>query len=129
MPIPEPVSKDYPFALLTGRGSSAQWHTNTRTGKSAVLRKLYSDEPQLEIHPDDASQLGLKAGDRVIIRSRRGEAHARLLPASTMQPGQVFMTMHDAEVNRLTFPAFDTHSRQPSYKHCAVRVERDKIGT
>ena len=28
------------FALLTGRGSSSQWHTQTRTGKSAVLRKL-----------------------------------------------------------------------------------------
>ena len=30
----------YPFLLLTGRGTSSQWHTNTRTGKSAVLRKL-----------------------------------------------------------------------------------------
>ena len=31
--------------------------------------------------------------------------------------------MHYSEVNRLTFPAFDTYSRQPSYKACAVKIE------
>jgi hypothetical protein len=31
--------------------------------------------------------------------------------------------MHYREVNRLTFPAFDPYSRQPSYKACAVKVE------
>jgi assimilatory nitrate reductase catalytic subunit len=32
--------------------------------------------------------------------------------------------MHYAAMNRLTFPAFDPYSRQPSYKHCAVRVRK-----
>ena len=123
-PIPEPVDAEFPYALLTGRSSSAQWHTNTRTGKSAVLRKLYPEDPQLEIHPDDAERLGVASGDWVTVRSRRGEARARVLPASTVRPGQVFLAMHDDAVNRLTFPAFDPHSRQPSYKHSAVRVEK-----
>jgi assimilatory nitrate reductase catalytic subunit len=123
-PLPEPVTAEFPFALLTGRGSSAQWHTNTRTGKSAVLRKLYPSEPQIEIHPEDAKRLKIRAGDWVSVESRRGRARARALPASTVQPGQVFMTMHDASVNKLTFPAFDPLSRQPSYKHCAVRLAR-----
>ena len=123
--IPEPVTSEFPFALLTGRASSAQWHTNTRTGKSAVLRKLYSADPQLEIHPDDARRLKLAAGDWVTVRSRRGAARARVLPASTVRPGQLFLAMHDAAVNRLTYPAFDPHSRQPSYKHAAVRVEKE----
>ncbi|HEX2659386.1 MAG TPA: molybdopterin-dependent oxidoreductase, partial [Polyangia bacterium] len=39
-PLPEPTSKAYPLTLLTGRGNSSQWHTNTRTGKSAVLKRL-----------------------------------------------------------------------------------------
>jgi assimilatory nitrate reductase catalytic subunit len=26
-------------------------------------------------------------------------------------------------LNQLTFPSFDPHSRQPSYKACAVRVQ------
>ncbi len=124
-PIPEPVTPEFPFALLTGRSSSAQWHTNTRTGKSAVLRKLYAADSYVEIHPDDASHLKIASGDWVIVKSLRGQARARAAVASTVQPGQLFMPMHDVEVNRLTFPAFDTHSRQPSYKHCAVRVEKD----
>jgi assimilatory nitrate reductase catalytic subunit len=41
-----------------------------------------------------------------------------------VKSGQVFMPMHFSSVNRLTFPAFDPQSRQPSYKACAVRVER-----
>ena len=42
----------------------------------------------------------------------------------TVQPGQVFIPMHYAEVNRLTQPDFDPHSRQPNYKHCAVALEK-----
>jgi len=42
--LPEPPDKEYPFLLLTGRGTSSQWHTQTRTGKSAVLKKLYPDQ-------------------------------------------------------------------------------------
>lgn len=126
-PIPEPVSSEFPFVLLTGRGSSAQWHTNTRTGKSAVLRKLHPEDSQLEMHPDDARRLKLASGEWVTVRSRRGTARARILPASTVQPGQVFLAMHDAEVNRLTFPAFDPHSRQPSYKHAAIRVDKEAV--
>lgn len=30
--------------------------------------------------------------------------------------------MHYGLVNQLTFPAFDPHSRLPSYKACAVTV-------
>ena len=39
-PMPEPPGGEFPFQLLTGRGSAAQWHTQTRTAKSDVLRKL-----------------------------------------------------------------------------------------
>jgi anaerobic selenocysteine-containing dehydrogenase len=30
--MPEPPDKEYPFLLLTGRGTPSQWHTQTRTG-------------------------------------------------------------------------------------------------
>jgi hypothetical protein len=33
------------------------------------------------------------------------------------------LPMHDFGTNRLTFPAFDRYSRQPSYKFCAVKIE------
>ncbi len=60
-PTPEPPGGDFPFQLLTGRGSAAQWHTQTRTAKSDVLRKLAPKDPYVEIHPADATALGLSA--------------------------------------------------------------------
>ena len=121
-PMPEPTDAAFPFILLTGRGTSAQWHTGSRTDKSAVLRKLAPTELTVEINPADATRLGIASSDRVVVRSRRGEAEATALVTATVQPGQLFMPMHFEAVNRLTFPSFDPHSRQPSYKACAVTV-------
>ena len=123
-PLPEPPSDAYPFLLLTGRGSSAQWHTGSRTDKSAVLRKLAPSALTGELHPTDARRLGITTGDRIRIRSRRGFAEASAMVTATVPPGQVFLPMHFEAVNRLTLAAFDPHSRQPAYKGCAVAIER-----
>jgi assimilatory nitrate reductase catalytic subunit len=120
---PERVSEDYPFVLLTGRGTSSQWHTNTRTGKSDVLRKLYPATAYVEINPDDAVRLGIVAGAMVRIASRRGTLKATAFVTETVRSGQIFLPMHYATVNQLTHPVFDPYSRQPSYKATAVTVE------
>jgi assimilatory nitrate reductase catalytic subunit len=120
--MPEPPDAEYPFILLTGRGSSAQWHTGSRTDKSAVLRKLAPTVLTAEIHPDDARRLGIQAGSSVNVRSRRGSAEAIAVITATVQPRQIFLPMHFEAVNRLTLAAFDPHSRQPSYKACAVAI-------
>jgi ferredoxin-nitrate reductase len=122
-PMPELPDKHYPFLLMTGRGSSAQWHTGSRTNKSAVLRRLAPEELYVEIHPADAARLGITAGDSVKIVSRRGSAAAVAFVTPTVQRGQIFLPMHFPAVNQLTFPAFDPHSRQPSYKAGAVRID------
>jgi ferredoxin-nitrate reductase len=121
-PLPEPADAHFPFLLNTGRGSSAQWHTGSRTDKSAVLRKLAPTQPWIEINPRDARRLQLVTGDAVTIRSRRGETRALAVVTPIVQLGQVFMPMHFPEVNVLTFPAYDPHSRQPAYKACAVAL-------
>ncbi len=120
--MPEPPCADYPFLLNTGRGSSAQWHTGSRTNKSDVLRKLFPAAPYVELHPDDAVRLGIAASTPVVIRSRRATITATALLTPTVRRGEIFVPMHYPEVNRLTFPAFDPHSRQPSYKACAVSL-------
>jgi ferredoxin-nitrate reductase len=120
--MPEPPDAEYPFILLTGRGSSAQWHTGSRTDKSAVLRKLAPTVLTAEINPDDAARLGIAAGEQVMVRSRRGSIEAVAFVTPTVQPGQVFLPMHFPTVNLLTFPSFDPHSRQPSYKAAAVAL-------
>jgi len=126
-PMPEGPDAAYPFILLTGRGTSAQWHTGSRTDKSGVLRKLAPRTLTVEINPADAAQLGIAPGETVRVRSRRGEAKATAVVTRTVQAGQIFLPMHFDEVNRLTYPAFDPHSRQPSYKACAVRLERLRV--
>ncbi len=126
--VAEPTDDEFRFVLLTGRGSSAQWHTGSRTDKSDVLRALAPTRCHAEINPEDAQRLGICAGDEVEIRSRRATIRAASVVTQIVQPGQIFIPMHYCEVNRLTFPSFDPHSRQPSYKHCAVALARCERG-
>ena len=121
-PLPEATSSTYPLLLLTGRGSSAQWHTNTRTGKAPVLGTLSAPSSTVQIHPADARELGLTDGLPVIVESRRGKASMTTSVTRAVGRGRVFIAMHDAATNRLTHAAFDPHSRQPAYKQCAVSV-------
>jgi len=121
--VPEREGGEYPFVLLTGRGSVAQWHTQTRTGKVDMLKRMYPAEPYVEIHPEDASSLGIQPESRVIVRSRRGEAVVRAALGESVERGAVYMAMHYPETNLLTYPAFDPQSREPSYKYAAVSVQ------
>ena len=123
-PLPEAPSPAFPLLLLTGRGSSTQWHTQTRTKRSPILEKLSPSKPYVEISNEDASALGVKHDEWVQVSSQRGEMAARAFVTRSVSPGQVFMPMHDESVNRLTFAAFDPFSRQPSYKACAVRITK-----
>lgn len=122
--IREKTTVAYPFLLLTGRGSASQWHTQTRTSKSAVLQKLYPQHPFVELNPADARRLGISQNDRVIVESQRGAMSATAFLTLNVRPMQVFVPMHYPDTNRLTDAVFDPYSRQPAYKACAVRVRR-----
>ncbi|MGH8902027.1 MAG: molybdopterin oxidoreductase family protein [Egibacteraceae bacterium] len=123
-PVGEPTSPRYPLVLLTGRGTTSQWHTQTRTSKSPVLRVLYPAQPYVEIAPTDATQRGISGDEWVKVVSARGSMFARAFITPTIRPGQVFIPMHYPDTNQLTDPSFDPYSRQPSYKHCAVDIHR-----
>jgi predicted molibdopterin-dependent oxidoreductase YjgC len=114
---------EYPFILTTGR-MMFHFHTGTMTRRSD---KLDHEVPEayIEIHPDDAEQIGLNGSKRVRVASRRGEIEleARVTPA--IRPGVVFIPFHFAEAaaNALTNAALDPVSGIPEYKVCAVQVE------
>jgi assimilatory nitrate reductase catalytic subunit len=119
---PEPADAAYPLTLLTGRGSSSQWHTLTRTAKSGILRNLAPRQCYAEIHPRDALRQGIRDGDTILVESRRGGARCTAWVTTTVPPGSLFIPMHYPEVNRLTLRCVDPYSRQPAYKACAVRI-------
>jgi assimilatory nitrate reductase catalytic subunit len=119
----EPADDEYPYVLLTGRGSVAQWHTQTRSAQSPVLRKLYPEQLYVEIHPDDAQRHEIRRGQWVQVVSRRGRIAARAFITGSVQRGQLFLPMHYQATNQLTHPHFDAHSHQPCYKDCAVKLE------
>ncbi len=123
VPLPEIPDETYPFFLLTGRGTMHQWHTQTRTGKVEMLKKMYPVDSYAEVNPADAQRLGIAPGADLRITSRRGSVKVKALVKESVRPGFVFLPMHYPEANCLTFPVFDPHSRQPGYKFGAVKVE------
>lgn len=121
-PVAEPTRSSRPLVLLTGRGTTSQWHTQTRTRRSATLRSTSPADLWLEIHPEDATRYGLGPDEPCVVASERGSVRARVFITATVPRGAVFLPMHDERTNVLTMPSFDPHSRQPSYKHAAVSV-------
>ena len=121
-PQSEPTCKDYPFTLLTGRGTSAQWHTQTRTGNSRILKKLHPQELYLDLHPADAARLGISEHQVLKVTSRRATITAKAHLTTSVKPDEVFLPMHENTVNLLTHSSFDPHSRQPSFKACAIKI-------
>ncbi len=122
--LSEPMNEKFPFLLMTGRGSASQWHTQTKTRNSAVLRKLYPEKAFTEINPADAKTLGISQNDWVVVSSQRGSIRCQAFLTHAVQRGQLFIPMHYDSVNQLTDAVFDPYSKQPSYKSCAVTVTR-----
>jgi assimilatory nitrate reductase catalytic subunit len=123
-PLPELPNRKYPLLLLTGRGTAAQWHTQTRTSKSTVLRKISREHIYAEVNPLDAERCRIGNDDWITVESQRGRVRARAFLTHAVQPGHIFIPMHYEITNQLTHAAFDPYSRQPAYKACAVRIEK-----
>ncbi|GAP64591.1 hypothetical protein ARMA_3014 [Ardenticatena maritima] len=121
-PSAELPDDEYPFILSTGR-VLYHWHGGTLTRRSK-LDDIYP-EATVEIHPEDAAMLGVKHGERVRVRSRRGEIVVRVAVTARSPRGVVFIPFHFAEAaaNELTIDALDPQAKIPDYKVCAVAVE------
>jgi anaerobic selenocysteine-containing dehydrogenase len=119
---PETPNVEYPLVLLTGRHSSAQWHTGTRTDRSAQLRALSPPVDVIYVNELDAGERSIRSGDLCAVRSRRGTERYVAQVTSLVPAGQSFISMHDPRVNRLTAEIVDPHSRQPAAKQSCVNV-------
>ncbi|MFJ9634391.1 molybdopterin-dependent oxidoreductase [Streptomyces sp. NPDC101175] len=129
LPAAELPDDDYPFVLNTGR-LQHQWHTLTKTGKVAKLNKL-NPGPFVELHPQDARELGIAEGDSVEVASRRGRAVLPAVVTDRVRPGNCFAPFHWNDlfgeylsVNAVTSDAVDPVSFQPEFKVCAVSMAK-----
>jgi NADH-quinone oxidoreductase subunit G len=71
----------YPLLIDEGRMSEG----------AAELKEALEDEAFAELHPDDADKRGLADGDRVVVRTERGEAALPVRVVPTIAPGCVFV--------------------------------------
>jgi ferredoxin-nitrate reductase len=124
----EPASDDYPLTLSTGRIKN-QWHTMSRTGRSAKLVKGLNG-PFVEIHPEAAEAAGIESEDSVRIVSARGSFEARAVVSESIRPGAVFVPFHwgalwtsGGSVNEATHGAICPTSKQPELNGAAVRLQ------
>ncbi|MFV2057758.1 MAG: molybdopterin oxidoreductase family protein [Thiohalomonadales bacterium] len=121
----EKPDTEYPFWLNSGRVVE-HFHTRTRTGKIGNLNK-FSPTPYMEMNPDSALALGIEHMTYARLTSRRGDSVVLVQLTQRVARNMVFIPFHFHEcVNRLTLGLLDPYSRQPAFKHCAVRIEAVK---
>jgi assimilatory nitrate reductase catalytic subunit len=118
---------DYPLVLNTGRIRD-QWHTMTRTGKSARLSR-HLPEPFLEINPTDAASFQIINNQLVMVKSRHGQICVRALVSEKQKTGNLFIPMHwnrlyasSGTVGSVVNAVTDPFSGQPQFKHTPVSV-------
>jgi len=123
LPPDEPIDAEYPKVLITGR-QLEHWHTGAMTRRASVLDAL-EPEAVATLAPEELARLGIRAGERVSITTRRGRITLLARVDPLMQPGMVFVPFCYAEApaNRLTNPALDPFGKIPEFKYAACRVE------
>ena len=121
-PTEEKTDAEFPFLLTTGR-TLYQFNAGTMTMRTP--NRMLRPTDVLEIAPVDAKQLHLHENDRVLVQSRFGSASLPIRITSSVRPGELFATFHDAEVllNRVTSPNRDRYVKSPEYKVTAVKIE------
>ncbi len=117
------------YRLNTGRIRD-QWHTMTRTGKSARLSRHLA-EPFVEIHPSDADRIGIGTAELVELSAGGEGTVFRSLVTENVARGNLFAPMHwtrqrspNACVNASVSCGVDPFSGQPALKGGQVSIRR-----
>jgi len=115
---------DFPMVLTTGR-QLEHWHTGAMTRRASNLDAL-EPAPTAALNPRTLARLGVKAGERVRIATRRGEIELWARADEGLQDDMVFVPFAyvEAAANLLTNPQLDPYGKIPEFKYCAARVER-----
>ncbi|EYD77711.1 Assimilatory nitrate reductase large subunit [Rubellimicrobium mesophilum DSM 19309] len=135
IPQQEQVDEEYPFLLTTGR-LVFHFHTRTKTARAPTLNAAAPDD-FIQVSEEDAARLGIRDGEWLKLTSRRGalEAPARV---GDIEPGMIFIPFHFGywdnpgrarAANEMTLYDWDPISKQPHFKHAAVKLEKVEAPT
>ncbi|HEC62511.1 MAG TPA: hypothetical protein ENI27_09720 [bacterium] len=136
-PLPEYVeplylrgnSRDYPLILITGARKSVYYHS--RFHNIPRFRKLYP-RAEVEIHPEDADQLGIEDGDQVRVVSEIGSITlaAKIVKEEDTRQGIIQISHgweQESNVNRITYDCInDSISGFPQLTSVPVRMEMER---
>lgn len=121
-PVDE-LTEEYPIRLTTGRRLDSYNTGVQSSGFNSPLRKGET----IDLSPEDAARLGVTAGERVRVTSRRASVIAPVNIDPGLRPGLAFMTFHfpdEVDTNSLTIEATCPIAGTAEYKAAAVRVEK-----
>ena len=106
-----------------------QWHTMSRTGTAAHLLS-HTEEPYIDVHPEDAAAFGLQADGLAELSNRGARFIGRVKLAPGQRRGEVFVPMHwnakyaaSSRADALVNPFTDPICGQPEFKHSPVAIK------
>ncbi len=119
-------STRYPYVLITGARKLLYYHSRFRNIKRFRTAIPFAE---VEMHPCDAADCGVKNGDTVRVTSRIGsmEIPVAIMAPNEILPGNLQIThgWKEANVNLVTYDdRFDPISGFPLMKAVEVRVEK-----
>lgn len=122
-PLEQPDAQ-YPLVLSTVR-EVGHYSCRSMTGNCSALQTLEDEPGYVQMHPDDARQLGIDDQQLVWVSSRRGKVISRANYNERVNKGVVYMTYQwwIGACNELTIEHVDPISSTPEFKYCAVKVE------
>jgi formate dehydrogenase major subunit len=121
VPPAETTSEEYPLVLTSGR-VVLHYNAGAMTRRTPALLER---EPELfvQINPQTAEVYRVGEQTEALVKTRRGEAKARVRITRRIPPGVLFMPFHFPEMNLLTNDALDPTAKIPEYKVAACRIQ------
>ena len=121
----ERTSDDYPFIMVTGRHL---FHYNAATQTRRTPLTEFSSTDYLEIHPDDAAEIGIDDGSDVWLSSPRKKIKMVAKHSASLRRGNLFTTFHFPELglNGVLSSSADGLTGCPEFKVQAVNVQPAK---
>ena len=121
VPTEERTNRKFPLLLTTGRILS-QYNVGAQTRRTPNM--VWYNEDLLEVHPHDAETRGIKDGQLVSLKSRKGDITLKATITTRVQPGVVYTTFHNPETgaNVVTTEYSDWATSCPEYKVTAVQI-------